>query len=187
MPSTSVLLGRLQKRNISCTCRRIFPGKEVSSLATCIYPGITKDLTSDPQLSISPSSSSKLSTILHKLPIDSSSSSLVSTISYRTHPAWEAEAKRLTAGGRGVDIALNNAGPTSLAQDVEALAPRRGVVSVVGFLGGLNGGGVDAGTMLRMMVKGASVRYVFSPSWLVGVVGLTGVLAGAWRGRRRAR
>ncbi|KAF4544626.1 alcohol dehydrogenase [Lasiodiplodia theobromae] len=130
-------------------------GVSTTALLLCLAAGIHPIITS--------SSDTKLSALLHKLALSSSTTATIdsiSTINYRTHPAWEAEAKRLTAG-RGVDIVVNNAGPTSLAQDVEALAPRRGMVSVVGFLGGLEGGGgMDAGTVLRMMVKGASVRGV---------------------------
>ncbi|KAB2579638.1 Zinc-type alcohol dehydrogenase-like protein, partial [Lasiodiplodia theobromae] len=110
-------------------------GVSTTALLLCLAAGIHPIITS--------SSDTKLSALLHKLALSSSTTATIdsiSTINYRTHPAWEAEAKRLT-GGRGVDIVLNNAGPTSLAQDVEALAPRRGVVSVVGFLGGLEGGG----------------------------------------------
>lgn len=59
----------------------------------------------------------------------------VETINSRTHPKWEEEALKLT-NGRGVDIVVDNVGPTQAAQSLTALA-RRGVLSMVGFLGGL--------------------------------------------------
>ncbi|THV44934.1 hypothetical protein BGAL_0554g00010 [Botrytis galanthina] len=59
----------------------------------------------------------------------------VETINYRTYPKWEEEAIKLT-NGRGVDIVVDNVGPTQAAQSLTALA-RRGVLSMVGFLGGL--------------------------------------------------
>ncbi|KAK6613678.1 hypothetical protein QC760_002698 [Botrytis cinerea] len=58
----------------------------------------------------------------------------VETINYRTYPKWEEEALKLT-NGRGVDIVVDNVGPTQAAQSLTALA-RRGVLSLVGFLGG---------------------------------------------------
>ncbi|KAM0164269.1 hypothetical protein ACHAQE_002844 [Botrytis cinerea] len=59
----------------------------------------------------------------------------VETINYRTHPKWEEEALKLT-NGRGVDIVVDNVGPAQATQSLTALA-RRGVLSMVGFLGGL--------------------------------------------------
>lgn len=61
----------------------------------------------------------------------------VDTINYLTHPKWEEEVHRLT-NGRGVDVVINNVGPTAMAQSLTSLA-RRGTVSLVGFLGGFDG------------------------------------------------
>lgn len=58
----------------------------------------------------------------------------IDTINYTTHPKWEEEALRLT-NGRGVDVVIENVGLTSIAQSLSSLA-RRGIVSLVGFLGG---------------------------------------------------
>lgn len=58
----------------------------------------------------------------------------VETINYRTHPKWEEEALKLT-NGRGVSIVVDNVGPTQASQSLTALT-RRGVLSLVGFLGG---------------------------------------------------
>ncbi|KAG4414188.1 hypothetical protein IFR04_012675 [Cadophora malorum] len=60
----------------------------------------------------------------------------VETINYRTFPRWEEEALKLT-NGRGVDVVVDNVGPSQAAQSLTALA-RRGVLSLVGFLGGFN-------------------------------------------------
>ncbi|KAL2861881.1 alcohol dehydrogenase [Aspergillus pseudodeflectus] len=59
---------------------------------------------------------------------------VVQTINYKTHPNWEEKVRELT-GGRGVDVVVDNIGPTAIAQNLSSLA-RRGVVSLVGFLGG---------------------------------------------------
>ncbi|GAQ10074.1 zinc-type alcohol dehydrogenase-like protein C1773.06c [Aspergillus lentulus] len=60
----------------------------------------------------------------------------VDIINYRTHPEWDERALHLTHG-RGVDVVVENVGPTTLAQSLRTLA-RRGTVSQVGFLGGFN-------------------------------------------------
>jgi NADPH:quinone reductase-like Zn-dependent oxidoreductase len=59
---------------------------------------------------------------------------VVQTINYKTHHNWEEKARELT-GGRGVDVVVDNIGPTAIVQNLSSLA-RRGVVSLVGFLGG---------------------------------------------------
>ncbi|KAL3476512.1 alcohol dehydrogenase [Aspergillus californicus] len=60
----------------------------------------------------------------------------VETINYRDHPEWEKEALRLT-DGRGVDVVIENVGPSTMAQSIASIA-RQGTVSLVGFLGGFN-------------------------------------------------
>ncbi|KAJ5968963.1 UDP-glucose-sterol transferase [Penicillium viridicatum] len=58
------------------------------------------------------------------------------TINYTTHPDWDEQARHLTCG-RGVDVVVDNVGPTATAQTLSSLA-RGGLVSLVGFLGGFN-------------------------------------------------
>ncbi|KAF7178175.1 hypothetical protein CNMCM7691_006847 [Aspergillus felis] len=60
----------------------------------------------------------------------------VDIINYRTHPEWDKRALHLTHG-RGVDVVVENVGPTTIAQSLRSLV-RRGTVSQVGFLGGFN-------------------------------------------------
>jgi NADPH:quinone reductase-like Zn-dependent oxidoreductase len=59
----------------------------------------------------------------------------VDVINYRSNPDWEKEVVRLT-NGRGVDIVLETVGGTSIKKSISSLA-KRGVISWVGFLGGL--------------------------------------------------
>ncbi|KFY19146.1 hypothetical protein V493_08112 [Pseudogymnoascus sp. VKM F-4281 (FW-2241)] len=79
----------------------------------------------------------------------------VDAINYRTNPKWEEEAIRLT-NGRGVDVVIDNVGPTAIAQSLASLA-RRGVVSLVGFLGGFE---MDRfpDTITPVLMKSATIR-----------------------------
>ncbi|KAJ6512302.1 hypothetical protein DFH09DRAFT_1374279 [Mycena vulgaris] len=79
----------------------------------------------------------------------------ISTINYKTHPNWAAEAKRLT-GGKGVDYVINIAGPSSLGQDTDALA-HQGTVSLVGYLEGLEGD-PPASMFLTVLRKRAKIQ-----------------------------
>lgn len=81
----------------------------------------------------------------------------VDTINYRAHPKWEEEVHRLT-NGRGVDVVINNVGPTAMAQSLISLA-RRGTVSLVGFLGGYS---MDLypDTVMPILMKNAIIQYV---------------------------
>ncbi|PKY05135.1 alcohol dehydrogenase [Aspergillus campestris IBT 28561] len=98
-------------------------GVSMFALLICLAAGIQPIITS--------SSDEKLETVraLGK-------PGQVKTINYKTHPNWEEEARRLT-NGRGVDVVVDNVGPTAIAQSLSSLA-RRGVISFVGFLGGFN-------------------------------------------------
>ncbi|EPS32647.1 hypothetical protein PDE_07607 [Penicillium oxalicum 114-2] len=60
----------------------------------------------------------------------------VQTINYTTHPDWDKQALHLTSG-RGVDVVVDNVGPTAIAKAFSSLA-RGGLISLVGFLGGFN-------------------------------------------------
>jgi NADPH:quinone reductase-like Zn-dependent oxidoreductase len=81
----------------------------------------------------------------------------IDTINYRDQPKWEEEALRLT-NGRGVDVVVDNVGPSSVAQSLASLA-RRGTVSLVGFLGGFD---VDRfpDTVIPTLMKSATIRHV---------------------------
>ncbi|KAI4094005.1 MAG: hypothetical protein LQ344_002450 [Seirophora lacunosa] len=58
-------------------------------------------------------------------------------INYKSDAAWGETAKRLSPHGRGVDHILEVGGPaTSMAQSLKAIRPE-GVISVIGFLGGM--------------------------------------------------
>ncbi|KAJ5117440.1 hypothetical protein N7448_011072 [Penicillium atrosanguineum] len=79
----------------------------------------------------------------------------IDTINYRDQPRWEDEVLRLTHG-RGVDLLIENVGPTSMAQSLSSLA-QRGTVSLVGFLGGFD---VDdfPDTFTPTLMKSATIR-----------------------------
>ncbi|OBT74003.1 hypothetical protein VF21_05976 [Pseudogymnoascus sp. 05NY08] len=82
----------------------------------------------------------------------------VDTINYRTHPKWEEEVHRIT-NGRGVDVIIDNVGPTAIAQSLTSLA-QRGTVSLVGFLGGYH---VDRSpdTVMPVLAKNATMRGIY--------------------------
>ncbi|KAJ1548597.1 hypothetical protein HK405_002140 [Cladochytrium tenue] len=54
------------------------------------------------------------------------------TINYRTTPNWSDEVLKLT-GGEGVDLVLENGGPSTMVQSLASLQ-RGGTISIVGFL-----------------------------------------------------
>ncbi|ODM18838.1 hypothetical protein SI65_05455 [Aspergillus cristatus] len=85
----------------------------------------------------------------------------VDTINYRTHPQWDEQARHLT-GGRGVDVVVENVGPTTMAQSLRSLA-RRGTVSLVGFLGGFKTDQVPD-TIGPVLVKSAVIRGIATGS-----------------------
>lgn len=82
---------------------------------------------------------------------------LIQTINYKTHPNWDEQARRLT-GGRGVDIVVDNIGPTAIAQTLSSLA-RRGHISLVGFLAGFK---MDEqpDVLGPLLLKSASIKSV---------------------------
>ncbi|KAJ5301581.1 hypothetical protein PENANT_c002G10727 [Penicillium antarcticum] len=79
----------------------------------------------------------------------------VDTINYRDHPEWEEEARSLT-NGRGVNVVVDNVGPSSIAQSLSSLA-RRGTVSLVGFLGGFDTEQFPD-TVIPTLMKSATIR-----------------------------
>lgn len=62
-------------------------------------------------------------------------SPLVTGVNYKTHPDISAEVQRIT-NGRGVDLVLNNVGPSSFPSNIDSIR-YNGTISLVGFLGGL--------------------------------------------------
>lgn len=82
---------------------------------------------------------------------------VVGTINHKTHPNWEDQARQLT-GGRGVDIVVDNIGPTAIRQTLSCLA-RRGIVSLVGFLAGFK---MDEQPDIlgAVLIKSAMLRFV---------------------------
>jgi NADPH:quinone reductase-like Zn-dependent oxidoreductase len=112
------------------------------SLLICLGAGIRPIITS--------SSDDKL-----KLALAAGKPGSIDTINYRVHPNWEEEARRLT-NGKGVDVVVDNVGPTSVAQSLSSLA-RRGTVSLVGFLGGLEMENFPD-TITPALMKAATIR-----------------------------
>ncbi|KAJ7117243.1 alcohol dehydrogenase [Mycena crocata] len=119
-------------------------GVSLCALLLCLAAGIHPIITS--------SSSDKLAKIRKLAP-----EAKISTINYKTHPDWAAEAKRLT-GGKGADIVINNVGPSSLGLDVAALA-HRGRISLVGFLAGFDEN-PPAMALAGLMGKNATIKGV---------------------------
>lgn len=79
-------------------------------------------------------------------------------LNYKTTPAWGEAAKALTPDGRGFDHIVEVAGPASMRQSLNAIAPD-GVISIIGFLGG--GKGEDQPGFLDVLVKICVVRGIF--------------------------
>ena len=57
-------------------------------------------------------------------------------INYKTDQDWGSTAKRLSPHGLGVHHILEVGGPTSMKQSLAAIIPE-GVISIIGFLGGI--------------------------------------------------
>ncbi|OBT63051.1 hypothetical protein VE03_08148 [Pseudogymnoascus sp. 23342-1-I1] len=117
-------------------------GVSMFSLMICLSAGIRPMITS--------SSDRKLDLVKAAGGPD-----FVDTINYGTYPKWEEEVHRLT-NGRGVDIVINNVGPTAMAQSLASLAPK-GTVSLVGFLGGFDGDHFPD-TVMPILMKNATIR-----------------------------
>ncbi|KAI4180240.1 MAG: hypothetical protein L6R41_007366 [Letrouitia leprolyta] len=58
-------------------------------------------------------------------------------LNYKTDPSWGENAKKASTRGLGVDHILEVGGPTSMAQSLKAIKPE-GVISIIGFLGGMS-------------------------------------------------
>ena len=60
-------------------------------------------------------------------------------INYNTDSAWGETAKSLTLGKAGIDHIIEIGGPNTMSQSLKAIKPE-GVITVIGFVGGTNGG-----------------------------------------------
>jgi NADPH:quinone reductase-like Zn-dependent oxidoreductase len=58
-------------------------------------------------------------------------------INYKSDPNWGETAKKFTSGGQGVDHILEVGGPTTMVQSLKAIK-MEGVISIIGFLGGMS-------------------------------------------------
>jgi NADPH:quinone reductase-like Zn-dependent oxidoreductase len=99
-------------------------GVSMFGLILCLAAGIKPIMTS--------SSDAKLAEV-KKL---GSQENPVLGINYSTHPDWDVEAKKLT-DGLGVDVVVNNVGYAAMEKSIEVLVRRHGIISLVGFLGGM--------------------------------------------------
>jgi NADPH:quinone reductase-like Zn-dependent oxidoreductase len=115
------------------------------SLLLCLSAGIRPIITS--------SSDDKLRAVQKLAP-----EGAIGAINYKTSPGWGAEAQKLT-GGLGVDIVVENGGLATIEQSLAAIG-RRGLVSLVGFLGGLTAPRYPD-TVMPVLLKSATMRYVF--------------------------
>lgn len=120
-------------------------GVSMFALLICLHAGIRPIITS--------SSAAKLDAVRAI-----ASPGEIDTVDYSAHPDWEKEVLRLT-GGEGADIVVENVGPATIGKSLEAVR-KRGVISLIGLLGGPVevGGVVD--TVLPLLVKGAVMRLV---------------------------
>lgn len=75
-------------------------------------------------------------------------------INYREDANWGETAKKLTPGGRGVDVVVDVAGPATLEQSLKAVRPD-GLISITGLLGA-----GDPPSMLACLAHGCVARGV---------------------------
>lgn len=80
---------------------------------------------------IATTSSAEKAEVLKKLGADE-------VINYKEEPNWGEKAKALTPNGEGADHILEVGGPNTMAQSLKAVKID-GVISVIGFLGGVQG------------------------------------------------
>lgn len=117
-------------------------GVSMFALVLCLAAGIRPIITS--------SSDAKLDEIRKLGP-----PGFIGTINYRTTSDIVSEVKSLT-DGRGVDLVVANAGPSTWSQGLDSLA-RHGIFSVVGFVAGISGG-VDPNTALQLIGKTVRIQ-----------------------------
>lgn len=75
---------------------------------------------------------------------------------YRTHPDQAAEVKKLT-NGRGADLIIDNTGPPGIPADLDSLVRQNGIISIVGFLGGMTADW-NPGLLLGLIGKTARLQ-----------------------------
>ncbi|KAH6676614.1 hypothetical protein B0J14DRAFT_560903 [Halenospora varia] len=97
---------------------------------------------------IATTSSKEKADILKKLGADH-------VLNYKEDPNWGEKAKALTPGGEGVDHVLEVGGPATMKQSLNAIKID-GVISIIGFLGGVRG--EDAPGFLDCLMKICTVR-----------------------------
>ncbi len=83
-------------------------------------------------------------------------------INYKSDAEWGATAKRLSPYGAGVDHILEVGGPATMKQSLKAIKPE-GVISIIGFLGGM---AKDQPSFLECLNNICTVRGVFVGSRL---------------------
>ena len=93
-------------------------------------------------------------------------------INYKEVPNWGEEAKKLTPGGEGVDHIVEVGGPESIKQSFEAIKIG-GVITVVGFVGGVKGGPGFLEPLMRLCsVRGILVGNRVQFEAMVSLAGL---------------
>jgi NADPH:quinone reductase-like Zn-dependent oxidoreductase len=83
-------------------------------------------------------------------------------INYRQDPNWGETARKLTPNGEGVDHIIEVGGPKTMKQSLEAVK-LEGVISIIGFLGGMTN---DAPSFLDCLTHVCTVRGVIVGSRL---------------------
>lgn len=66
-----------------------------------------------------------------------------------------------------MNVVVNNVGVTSMDQSFESLCAFNGVISLVGFLGGFDGGQNSLDLILQIAKKKAKVQYVIMCIYLL--------------------
>lgn len=120
-------------------------------LVLCLAGGLQPIITS--------SSDAKLDAIKALAP------GAIETINYKTYPEWSSEVMRIT-NGVGADIILENGGPATINESIQAVKPE-GLVSMVGFLQGI-GAAEKSSVASALFWKMATLRFVYHYicSWL---------------------
>lgn len=75
-------------------------------------------------------------------------------LNYKTDPSWGETAKNASPHGLGVDHILEVGGPASMTQSLKAIKPE-GVISIIGFLGGMS---KDQPSFLECLNRMCTVR-----------------------------
>ncbi|KAH7110275.1 hypothetical protein EDB81DRAFT_736283 [Dactylonectria macrodidyma] len=122
-------------------------GVSMCALLICLVAGIQPIITS--------SSDKKLEFIKKMSP-------KIHGINYKTTPDIVTEVQRIT-DGNGVDIVINNTGPASIPSDISMLRQKGGVVSLVGFLDGINANW-EPSAIMALMGKQASLKGIATGS-----------------------